>query len=134
MDGWFLSKHLGRVRHEIQVYVIDLLDEATDFSWALAKASRAVFLWRMEQGEIGSWLETENCDRVRRAHAQRHNTGQSSSQRVQDMHSYAKTANCIYYNKGVCSQNKLMRYKVFFISMCVLCVGQKMTKPTLPPD
>ena len=119
---------------KIQVYVIHLLDDATDFSWALAKASHVVLLWRMEQGEIGSWLETENFDRVRRVHAQRHNTGQSSSQRVQDVHLYAKTANCIYYNKGVWSQNHLMRQKAFFRTMCVLCVGQKMTKPTSPPD
>ena len=32
-------------------YVIDLLDDATDFSWASAKASHAVLLCCMEQGE-----------------------------------------------------------------------------------
>ena len=30
-------------------YVIDLLDDATDFSWGSAKASHAVLLCRMEQ-------------------------------------------------------------------------------------
>ena len=39
------------------IYVIDLLD---DFSWASVKASHAVLLCRMEQAEIGSWLEAEN--------------------------------------------------------------------------
>ena len=53
-------------------YLINLLEDATDFSWASAKASHAVLLCRMEQGEITSWAETEKIDRVRRAHAQRH--------------------------------------------------------------
>ena len=69
-----------------------MLDDAIDFSWALVKASHAVILCRMEQAEIGNWLETEKIDRVRRAHAQRHNTGQSSAQRVHNKHSSAKTA------------------------------------------
>ena len=63
-----------KIREHMLDDVIDLLDDATDFSWALAKASHAVLLCRMEQGEIGSWLETEKIDRVRWAHAQRHNT------------------------------------------------------------
>ena len=36
-------------------YVIHLLDDATDFSLASAKASHAVLLCRMEQGEIAGW-------------------------------------------------------------------------------
>ena len=35
-------------------YLINLLEDATDFSWASAKASHAVLLCRMEQGEIKS--------------------------------------------------------------------------------
>ena len=48
-------------------YLINLLDDATDFSWASAKASHAVLLCRMEQGEIKGWVETEKIDWVRRA-------------------------------------------------------------------
>ena len=62
-------------------YVIDLLDVTTDFSWASAKASHAVLLCRMEQGEIKSWSETQKIDRVRRAYAQRHSALQNSSHR-----------------------------------------------------
>ena len=57
------------IRDHMLDYVIDLLDDATDFSWALAKASHAVLLCHMEQGEIKNWSETEKIDRVRRAHA-----------------------------------------------------------------
>ena len=42
------------VREHMLDYVIDLLDDATDFSWASVKASHAVLLCRMEQGEIKS--------------------------------------------------------------------------------
>ena len=40
-------------------YFIALLDDSSDFSWQAAKASHAVLLCRMEQGEIASWAETE---------------------------------------------------------------------------
>ena len=53
-------------------YLIALLDDSNDFSWQAAKASHAVLLCRMEQGEVISWSETEKIDRIRRANAQRH--------------------------------------------------------------
>ena len=53
-------------------YLIYLLDDANDFLWASAKASHAVLLCRMEQGEIKDYTQTEQLDRLRRAHAQRH--------------------------------------------------------------
>ena len=53
-------------------YLIALLDDSNDFSWQAAKASHAVLLCRMEQGEVISWSETDKIDRIRRANAQRH--------------------------------------------------------------
>ena len=50
------------VREHMLDYVIDLLDDATDFSWASAKASHVVLLCLMEQGEIKSWSETEKIE------------------------------------------------------------------------
>ena len=40
-------------------YLIALLDDSNDFSWEAGKASHAVLLCRMEQGEIASWAETK---------------------------------------------------------------------------
>ena len=54
-------------------YLIALLDDSNDFSWQAAKASHAVLLCRMKQGEIARWAETEKTDRIRRANAQRLN-------------------------------------------------------------
>ena len=53
-------------------YLISLLDDSNDFSWQAAKASHAVLLCRMEQGELTSWSQTEKIDRIRRANAQKH--------------------------------------------------------------
>ena len=103
-------------------YVIDLLDDATDFSWASAKASHAVLLCRMEQGQIRGWSETEKVDTVWRAHAQRHTKCQSISQRTQDKHSSAKTMTCVYYNKGVCTQKQTHKTKgVLYKHVCASC-------------
>ena len=88
-------------------YLINLPEDATDFSWALAKASHAVLLCRMEQGEIKSWAEMEKIDRVRRAHAQRHvATTPGTSRNIEKTHINGKTVPCVYFNKGSCLQKQ----------------------------
>ena len=94
------------IRDHMLDYVIDLLDDATDFSWASAKASHAVLLCRMEQGEIKSWSETEKIDRVRRVHAQRHSTAQNNAHKGQDKSSSGKVTTCVFYNKGSCAHKQ----------------------------
>ena len=43
-------------------YLIALLDDSNDFSWQAAKASHAVLLCHMEQGEVTGWSDTEKID------------------------------------------------------------------------
>ena len=43
-------------------------------TWNAAKASHAMLLCQMEQGEIASYQDAEKIDRVGRANAQRHVT------------------------------------------------------------
>ena len=50
----------------------DLMEDATDFSWASAKAAHAVLLCETERGTVG-WSDTSRIDRIRRPHAQKHN-------------------------------------------------------------
>ena len=57
-------------------YLISLLHDTNDFSWDVAKASHAVLLCRMEQGEVFSYQEIDKIDPIGRANAQRH-TAQS---------------------------------------------------------
>ena len=53
-------------------YLIDLMDDANDFSWGAAKASHVVLLCRMEQGEVTGYDQVDRIDRIRRANAQKH--------------------------------------------------------------
>ena len=41
-----------QTRENMLDYVINLLEDAQDFSWASAKPSHALLLYRMEQGEV----------------------------------------------------------------------------------
>ena len=63
----------SEIKDSMLDYLVSLFDDANDFSWDAAKASHAVLLCRMEQGEIRNYTELEKIDRIRRAHAQRHN-------------------------------------------------------------
>ena len=67
-----LDESDGKVREQMLWYMSDLMEDATDFSWASAKAAHAVLLCEMERGTV-CWADTGHIDRIRRAHAQKHN-------------------------------------------------------------
>ena len=52
-------------------YLINLLNDASDFSFDNAKACHAVVLTSMEHDKV-AWQETDKLDRFRRQHAQQH--------------------------------------------------------------
>ena len=118
-NGWQVfaelsGKNLIQKNKEFMLdYVINLLDDATVFSWASAKACHAVLLCRMEQGEIQSCSQIDKRFRIRRAHAQRHITGQDSMNRSQDKSTSGtgKVLPCIYFNKGMCMQKQIHETK-----------------------
>ena len=85
-------------------YLISLLDDCNDFSWSSAKASHAVLLCCMEQGEIKDFTETNKIDRVRRAHAQRHTSSSQDTSKHALKHNNTRSMVCQYYNAGTCSQ------------------------------
>ena len=111
------------IKEHMLDYVINLLDDATDFSWASAMASHAVLLCHMEQGEIAGWQETEKIDRVRRAHAQRHVVGQGNVQKPQDKGSNGgRVFPRLYFNKGACLQKQTHENKgVTYRHICSHC-------------
>ena len=103
-------------------YVINLLEDAQDFSWSSAKACHAALLCRMEQGEISSWNDTEKIDRLRRAHAQRHVATSNGISRNSDKANSTKTTPCIYYNKSSCGQKQSHETKgVYYNHICASC-------------
>ena len=62
-------------------YLADLMEDASDFSWASAKASHAVLLCEMEQGSI-KWSYPPRIDRIRRAHAQKHTSHKTNCEKI----------------------------------------------------
>ena len=113
-------------------YVIDLLDNAIDFSWSSTKASHAVLLCRMVKGKIKSLLETEKIDRIRRAHAQRHSV--SFKVALKELKTNIPLQQlplvCIITRVSV-HKSRPMRPKGYCISMYVLHVGLNMASHTL---
>ena len=79
MDGWLLppmrEENDQNLRSHILNYLIDLFDNAQDFSWTAAKASHAVLFCHMEQGDVSGYDQVERIDRIRRANAQKHVVG-----------------------------------------------------------
>ena len=122
----------SQTRGHMLNYLIALLDDSNDFSWQAAKASHAVLLCRMEQGEIASWAETDKIDQIRRANAQRHipgslsNTGgQNFKKQGQTYQKNAKSMPCVYFNDNSCSFTKHHKTKgVFYRHICSSCFAQ----------
>ena len=104
------------LRSNILDDVINLLDDAQDFSWVSAKASHAILLCRMEQGEITSWSDTDKIDRIRRVHAQRYAQAQNNIGKTQGKN-HTKIILCVNFNKILAFRNKHMRQKVCFTSI-----------------
>ena len=106
-------------------YVIALLEDANDFSWAVAKASHAVSLCRMEQGEVSDYLDIQKIDRIRRANAQKHTTHTSSSQSTFTKKIGGKNTRsmpCSYYNQDSCVHDKTHETKgTLYKHICSAC-------------
>ena len=65
----------------------------------------------MELGEIKDYTQTEQIDRVRHRHAQRHApTGQDTQKSVSKWNN-SKSMVCQYYNSGSCSQQSTHKTK-----------------------
>ena len=89
---------------------IALLDDANDFSWGVGKASHAVLLCRMEQGEISDFSEIKKIDRIRRANAQKHTTSNTSASQNGPPKKFwgeiTRSMPCNYYNQDSCVHDK----------------------------
>ena len=70
------------IKDSILDFLISLFDDANDFTWDAAKASHAVLLCRVEEGEITSYTVVDKIDRVRRANVQRHHYPPTSMQNL----------------------------------------------------
>ena len=71
------------IREHMLDYLISLMEDPHDLSWDGARASHAVLLCRMEQGEVKTYLETDKLDKIRQANAQRHVSAPTNSKKLQ---------------------------------------------------
>ena len=109
-------------------YLIDLLDDANNFSWRAAKACHAVLLCRMEQGEATGYDQVDHIDRIRRANAQKHvvqgscnsnnyQYGKKSSLKV------GKTMLCQFFNQNSCVHASTHETRgVLYKHICAHCL------------
>ena len=107
-------------------YLIALIEDANDFSWDAARASHAVLLCRMEQGEVKGYGETEKLDRICRASAQRHvTTSPNEAQNSQKKFKSAKVLTCSYFNQGTCVHQRSHDTKgIMYRHICNYCFQQ----------
>ena len=78
------------------------MEDANDFSWDAARASHAVLLCRMEQGEVKGYSEIDKLDRIRRANGQRHvTTSPNEAQNYQKKFKSSKVLTCSYFNQVI---------------------------------
>ena len=115
----------SEIKDSMLDYFVSLFDDANDFSWDAAKASHAVLLCRMEQGEIRNYTELEKIDRIRRAHAQRHNQPPPKVIRMQIKQVKETTNPCPVFSttKGHVISPKHMKHVEFCIDIYVLSVS-----------
>ena len=76
----------------------------------------------MEQGEVVGWTDVEKINHIHWAHAQRHITQQATQgTKTQEKNGKqcTKFVACVYFNKNMCSQTKLMKQKVSIIGIFV---------------
>ena len=102
-----------KIRDNMLDYMISLFDDANDFSWDAAKASHAVLLCRIKQGEAKDYSQTEKNDRIRCANAQRQNP-----QKLNPKHSRSMPCNYIIM-LALAPTPKHTKLGVYYINMCV---------------
>ena len=136
--GWIMREEPDpEIRQHMLDYMISLMDDANDFSWISAKASHAVLLCHMEQGEVKSYADILAIDRIRRANAQKHMpvSQNTSPQKFSTARMKTKLQNqCpvhISIRAHVFRKNPMTPGGVLYKHICVHLVLQQLEKPSL---
>ena len=91
-----------KVKNAMLEYMSDVMEDAQDFGWASAKGAHALILCRMEEGKV-DWLKSDKLDRLRRAHAQKVVTSNSSSGQTAKAKHESHGVICKYFQSGKCN-------------------------------
>ena len=112
----------SKIKDSMLDYLVALFDYANDFSWDAAKASHAVLLCRMEQGEIANYNEVEKNDRIRRANAQRHTYHASNIRNSKKMKKLPRICHAFFTTKALATNPESTRSRVLCTGIFVLHV------------
>ena len=93
------------VKNQMLDYMSDLMEDSHDFGWQAAKGCHAVLLVKMEEGKV-AWGDTNKIDRIRRAHAQKIQSGQVSGVANKKIVKSRTPLPCRFYQKGTCGQSQ----------------------------
>ena len=110
------------VKDNMSQYLVELMQDACDFTWESAKGAHSVLLHRMTDGVL-DWHNLDEIQKIRKRYAQTFGN-QNQADRIKQM----KTVPCIKFNKGNCSkshdhewQNMLLKHMCHF---CFTTTGQ----------
>ena len=113
-----------KIREHMLDYVIQLLEDAEDFSRSAAKASHAVLLCCMEQGEISGWADCDKIEHIQRAHVQRHVTAPLKKVKKVKIriNNLAKSFHACILTKNTCIQKSSRETRgVLYRHICSAC-------------
>ena len=114
-------------------YFTNLLEDASDFSFQSAKACHAVVLTTMEQDKL-TWQNTDELDRLRRQHTQRHTTT-VASQPAMTRSEKQREIPCKYYNDATCSKSEShITRGTWYLHICAKCRGDHKAKHCKPKN
>ena len=104
------------------VHLADLMEDASDFSWANAKAAHAVILCEMERGLL-DWQDTNRLDRLKRVHAEKHVYPVKQAWQKNDV--MRKPWFCNAFQQNTCAFEKVHEYNwKIQRHICAFCLAQ----------
>ena len=107
-------------------HLVELMEDAHDFSWSGSKAAHAVILSRMEDAKI-EWEDTNKMERIRRKNQRLEPSKSTKFQNsfVQQKFTPQQLANaplCEYFNKSSCRYDEHHETRgVIYRHLCATC-------------
>ena len=119
------------IRENMIEYLVELLQDAVDFSWPSAKGSHYVLIHRLADG-LASWSDLSSVHnvRLRYARSKPQNSGKTTSKfhntsHNQNFGSNLKPVACFKWNKGNCGESRDHPHQGLMLKhVCQICFGE----------
>ena len=118
------------VRENMIKYVIDLLQDAIDFSWPAAKGAHYVLVHRLGEGSA-NWQDLKSVNEVRERYAKSSDSRNDSGKKFETIHDKNRaqmTVPCYKYQRNACPENHDHPHKNLLLShICQNCFNNHNT-------